>query len=429
MTENNNILIENIQNQLYELYIDLKTFLVSTEKEKQNNENQKEISSNTEPYTIIEYLKNCINILIKEKQFNTLINSENDKNNFNNNIIGQLESYIKKLENDLKFSIKKQFMFKIQKDALENKIRGYMEIEEEYEELKEKVRYEGGKFLNNDRKDNEIIILRRENSNLKKEINKIEEKNKNLEKKNKDDQEIISGLKFKVAQLNKKVEEFKEELNDIKNKKNNSLIKENNDILNINKNISAHYNKTSEKDSLDKINIQNINNLSGIGNNKNNIHLKRDLTNYHLPFNNFNFESTKNNPVKALNTIDNNNKLIISSLNKMYNNNKNFIAPIRRNNKFKNAKKTKCNSVAKRSEENEKKSELMIKYLSNNTNHIYDASRSKIRSLNKINKNIQGIGNKLSINKSNINIRNIQREDKNLYEHSAWNIFGINQKI
>ena len=118
--EENDILIDNIQSQLYDLYIDIKTFLVSSEKEKQNDINLKEISSTTEPYTIIKYLKNCINILIEDKKANKINNSQNI-NQDNNNILKQLESYIKKLENDLKYSIKKQFMFKNQKDSLEMK--------------------------------------------------------------------------------------------------------------------------------------------------------------------------------------------------------------------------------------------------------------------------------------------------------------------
>ena len=424
--EENDILIDNIQSQLYDLYIDIKTFLVSSEKEKQNDSNLKEISSTTEPYTIIKYLKNCINILIEDKKASKINNCQNI-NQDNNNILKQLESYIKKLENDLKYSIKKQFMFKIQKDSLEMKIRGYMEIEEEYEELKEKVKYEGGKFLNNDRKDNEIIILRRENSNLKKEINKIEEKNKNFDKKIKDNIEIINGLKFKLSQMNKKIEELKDEINNLKNKKNLSEIYERKNILNnINKNIIENNNKTLDKSNLEGINMNNINNLNGIGNNKiNNIHLKRDLTNYQLAFNNYNFESTKINPVKALKTIDTYNKLNISSLNKLYNN-KNIIAPLR-NNQFKNVKKTKSNSVTKKSEENEK-SELMNKFLSGSSNIKFEGTY-RIRSLNKINKNFQGLGNKLGVSKNNINIRNIQREERHPYEHSALNILGINKII
>ena len=44
------------------------------------------------------------------------------------------------------------------------KVNSYMEMENEFEELKEKVKYQGGEFLNNERKDNEIIILRQENN-------------------------------------------------------------------------------------------------------------------------------------------------------------------------------------------------------------------------------------------------------------------------
>ena len=36
--------------------------------------------------------------------------------------------------------------------------------------MKEKLKYEEGTFLDNDRKDHEILILRAENSNLKKPI-------------------------------------------------------------------------------------------------------------------------------------------------------------------------------------------------------------------------------------------------------------------
>ena len=68
MTENDDIMVDNIKSQLYDLYIDIKTFLISSEKEKQNIETQQEISSTSEPYILIKYLKNCINILIKEKK-------------------------------------------------------------------------------------------------------------------------------------------------------------------------------------------------------------------------------------------------------------------------------------------------------------------------------------------------------------------------
>jgi len=70
MNKNDDILIDEIKSQLYELYIDIKTFLISSEKEKENNETKQEISSSSEPDIIIKYLKNCINILISEKKNN-----------------------------------------------------------------------------------------------------------------------------------------------------------------------------------------------------------------------------------------------------------------------------------------------------------------------------------------------------------------------
>jgi len=426
MSENNEILIDNIKILMYELYTDIKTFLVSNEKEKQNNEFHQEITSSTEPQTMIKYLKNCIQILIDEKKNNkekndSIITPDND------DIVKQLKSYTKKLESDIKYYIKKVFTYKIQKDSLENKVKAYMEIEEEYEELKEKVKYENGKFLNNDRKDNEIIILRRENSNLKKEINKLEEKSKNFENKYNNAEETIKGLKLKVAQLNKKIEEIKGEIDSIKIR--NKTINESNiegslnlNNLNINKNIVEHYNKTMEKNSLDRINI--------INNSKINIHLRQGLTNNHSPSNNLNIESAKNNQIKALsaNTIDNiNNRLIISNSNKIYSNNskiKNIIAPLR-NNQIQNAKKIKSSSVSKRSDESEK-SELTNKYLSANNNLKY-GPHTKIRSLNRINNKINNTGYLLPKANSNFNIKYIQREERNPYEHSALNLIGIKE--
>ena len=368
MSENNEILIDNIKTQMYELYTDIKTFLVSTEKEKQNNDFQQEITSTTEPQTMIKYLKNCIQILINEKKNNKEKNDSMTTSD-NNDIVKQLESYSKKLESDIKCYIKKVFTYKIQKDSLENKVKAYMEIEEEYEELKEKVKYENGKFLNNDRKDNEIIILRRENSNLKKEINKLEEKSKNFENKYNNAEDIIKGLKFKVAQLNKKIEEIKGEIESLRIR--NKTINESNveaslnlNNLNINKNIVEHYNKTMEKNSMDRINI--------IGNSKI----------------------------------------------------KNIIAPLR-NNKIQNTKKIKSSSVSKRPDENEK-SELTSKYLSVNNNLKY-GPHTKIRSLNRINNRINNTGYLLPKANSNFNIKYIQREERNPYEHSALNLIGIKE--
>jgi hypothetical protein len=112
------------------------------------------------------------------------------------------------------------------------KLNAYMEMENEFEELKEKVKYEGGKFLNNERKDNEIIILRQENSILKKEIEKYKENNKLYESKLKTEQELKQDLKSQISLLNKKISKLEKE----KEKINHSIIQRiSNKFNNLNK--------------------------------------------------------------------------------------------------------------------------------------------------------------------------------------------------
>ena len=239
--------IETLRNEINELYQNIKENISSS-----NNDNIDQ--STLSPIQILKEIKDYLN-----------------KNNLN---LIELENNIKKLEKDLKYHIKNEFMLKIQRDSLDSKIRGFMEMEEEFEELKEKVRYEGGKFMNNDRKDNEIKILRRENSNIKKEVMKMEIKIKKFEKKEIDDKQIIDELKLKITNSDKKIEEMEKEIEILKNKKD----------LNINNNINMNNNyyhlKIPDKNSLSKINQMK---------------LKRDLTDYQFPISQANFESVKSN--------------------------------------------------------------------------------------------------------------------------------------
>ena len=248
---------------------------------------------------------------INQSPSNPLLMIKEIKNYFNKNNLIQLENIIRKLEKDLKYHIKNEFMLKIQRDSLDSKIRGFMEMEEEFEELKEKVRYEGGKFMNNDRKDNEIKILRRENSNIKKEVKKLEIKIKKLEKKEVDDQGIIDELKLKIIKNDKKLEEMEKEIVILKNQKD----------LNINNNINMNNNYYHLK-------IPDKNSFSKINNNKFGMKLKRDLTDYQFPINQANYESVKsNNQNRTIKQIDNNqnisSKYIIHTFNKINNNSTN----------------------------------------------------------------------------------------------------------
>jgi hypothetical protein len=189
--------------KVYELYIEIKEEIIGKKIEIESN-NYEELIIRTEIPTIINYIKESIPILIKRKLEEEKKKIKNEKKiNFKENDFFIYENQIKKLENDLRNYIKQILIYKIQKDSFEKTLRNYMEMEIEFEELKEKLKYDGGEFLNNDRKENEIEILRRENSNLKNEIIKLE-----LEKKNSDI--LISNYHNEIEKLNKKISELNE---------------------------------------------------------------------------------------------------------------------------------------------------------------------------------------------------------------------------
>lgn len=392
MTE---FLSDELKSQIFEIYIEMKKYLSSSENKDRSEEESQEISLSTELPILIEILKKYTKLLIDEKS----------KNNNDNDTIKQLENYIKKLENDIRFCIKKLFHYKIKIDSLEEKIKDYIEIEEEYEELKEKVKYEDGKFMDNDRKDNEINILRRENSNIKKEISKLENKIEEYKIKYNEDEETIKQLKNKNKQLNSKISELEDELNNTKNNLNS--ISNNNEINYNQLNINDYNNM-----KLDKFNL----------NNKSNIQIRHGVTNYQLPKNPFNLESNKTNTLKS----NDSNKLIISAYNKIYN--KNMISPLRNNNNtniYQNLKKIKNNSASMR-EDNEQSSEIINKYLSGNSSSNKYFPHLKTKSLNKISNKI--LGYKFPINNIGLNKKYINKENSQ-YEHSVLNMMGFKKKI
>lgn len=119
------------------------------------------------------------------------------------------EPFLKKYENQIRYYIKLCNQLKLQKESLESKLIVLLIKEKEYEKIKKdkNIRVENGEIICSDNKDNEIIILRAENSNLKKQIAKYEKKIKRSEKR-----EIIlfqeienenKKLKMEIELLNK----------------------------------------------------------------------------------------------------------------------------------------------------------------------------------------------------------------------------------
>ena len=334
MTDNDTILKE----ELNSIYQKLKNAFLKNS----NNESEgKDIQSNS-TLSIIKNINEFINLIIP---LDVELNQK----------YSQLENHCKKLENDLKFYIKKHFQNKIQKDVLEMKLQAYMGLEEEYDDLKQKVKYEGGKFLDNDRKDNEIIILRRENSKLKKEIANLENINKSMENKNKEYQSKIDGLQKNVEILNNKIYNLEAEIKLINSY---SMNQPSNDNTIDKNNNNCYYNLKT----LKKMCPQNLNNFN------------RKILNFHSPKNNFAYldhsKITANNSSnKTINNINNNN-IFTFTYNRIVNGtNKNKLRiPIK--NEFNTIKNHRNNSMqAIRFEEDEKRSESMNKIMNNNNNN------------------------------------------------------------
>ena len=101
--------------------------------------------------------------------------------------------------------------------------------------MKEKLKYEDGKFLNNDRKDNEIIILRKENINLKNYISENEKKLKTLEFNLSKKEKNIISLENKIQKLNLKLEEKQKEIYSTINFEANNNTNISTNILSVNK--------------------------------------------------------------------------------------------------------------------------------------------------------------------------------------------------
>ena len=140
----------SLSQQLYSLYIDLQSQL------------NHPIPSTEPKQNIISDIKKCITEFIKQK--------------INENML-QYQSTIRNIEESNRQYIQTIFYQRLQIQSLEHQIGDYIEMEEEFEEMKSKFKYDEGTFLDNDRKDNEILILRAENSNLKKNLTRLEKEN------------------------------------------------------------------------------------------------------------------------------------------------------------------------------------------------------------------------------------------------------------
>ena len=246
---------------LYTLFYEIKSEILEAKIEIDEEEFQDNVRSATIP-KLVNYIHDAIQILILKKIEDTQIKQKeidekffawkfNEKNGQNipisNDEKNLYENIIKKLENKERILTKHLLQNNLKIEAMDNKLSDYMDIENEFEEMKAKLKYEDGRFLVNDRKDNEIIIIRSENSNLKKTIKKLEEqiKRNNLIQLSKD--KIINEMKNEIEILKKSNMEMKNDLNNSNKEQLNLLNK-----INININSGANNNNVRNKHNKDK---------------------------------------------------------------------------------------------------------------------------------------------------------------------------------
>ena len=238
--------IKEIKQELYNLYKAIQNSI------KENNINLNDLTDiqDISYYDCSALIDNIKNITTLSLTYNNNFKNEeiklsNNKNKEEHYI--QMENMIKKLEFDIKYYLKNLLHYKIQNNSLEQKINSLMSIEEDYEDLKQKVKYDGSKFLENDRKENEIMILKNENSKMKKVITNLErqklilenEKNELYEKVKKleNDNKIMDE---KIIDLEKNIQEKKNNDNNININTNKKIQKNFHNMININNNTNIN---------------------------------------------------------------------------------------------------------------------------------------------------------------------------------------------
>ena len=306
-----------VKEKLYTLFYELTSEIKGIKIEIDEDDYEENIRT-TNVFQIIEYIYQTLQILLdKYKNDNNLIFKPND------NEINQYEKILRKYENDKRKLIKRQFQQKLHRESLEYKLEEYMEMEEEFEEMKTKLKYEDNLKVMISKLENDILVKDKLIEELKEKYNstqiKLEETEKELN--------LFSNI----------------DINNVNNLNNNSNLGNNSMINFVQKNLN---------------NISNIsiishknNNSSNITKNsfclcKNNISEIKNIFDLKI----FNLKSTKTSTKKNkhIHELFGNNKNIISDLSiKKINTNKKKLYHNRNNSMNILLEKKKMNLISK----------------------------------------------------------------------------------
>jgi len=416
------------------------------------NDNINYIQSNLLNYIEDDKLKKSINHYLCEisKIVDILINSLNS-------IIKskkEIEVLQRKDEHKVRIIYSQYFHQKLVNEVLENKITTFCKKEKEYEMLKEKTGAIicNGKVICNERKDNEIIILRTENSLLKSTIanneDLIKEKTDLIDNLNKE----ILTYKSKIKGFDKIIEGDMEypsfpnmniSIND--SKQYNTKRKTNKPIAN-----SIKFRTSAKKSNLEQKAF--INNKKNSSNNiystyQNNSKLLNKPKNFiknkddFLKFNKLNNLSKNTIKYETIDSSKTNNSIKYISVNKS------LMSP-RNNIKIKNNNNDKYNEKSRQMNK-EKKNKFKNSKNNSNLNNSIKSNESQTKKKNEI-KNKKNIVNNNIINvkhrkaysiqyhdnslkKMIINKRNKERSQSNEKmsnkNNNSYNLFSVLKKI
>ena len=416
------------------------------------NDNINYIQSNLLNYIEDDKLKKSINHYLCEisKIVDILINSLNS-------IIKskkEIEVLQRKDEHKVRIIYSQYFHQKLVNEVLENKITTFCKKEKEYEMLKEKTGAIicNGKVICNERKDNEIIILRTENSLLKSTIanneDLIKEKTDLIDNLNKE----ILTYKSKIKGFDKIIEGDMEypsfpnmniSIND--SKQYNTKRKTNKPIAN-----SIKFRTSAKKSNLEQKAF--INNKKNSSNNiystyQNNSKLLNKPKNFiknkddFLKFNKLNNLSKNTIKYETIDSSKTNNSIKYISVNKS------LMSP-RNNIKIKNKNNDKYNEKSRQMNK-EKKNKFKNSKNNSNLNNSIKSNESQTKKKNEIkhkknivNNNIINVKHRKaysiqyhdnSLKKMIINKRNKERSQSNEKmsnkNNNSYNLFSVLKKI
>ena len=397
------------------------------------------IKDNNFSKTINDYLSKIISI------FDIIINSLNIHINSKN----EIEKAQRKDENTIRNLYEKYFHEQLINEILENKILNLTKKEKEYELLKQKTGaiISNGKVICNDRKENEIIILRTENSLLKSTIKNnedlITEKNDIINNLNNDillyRNEIEELHKMKNGEyssfsnininINESKHNYKTKIINNSNRKHKSLHKENNCPNNIM--YSSYKNNTKLMNKAKNDSFQKYKKVKALNNNektkeKSNPKSFRKSNDYTIDINSINNNSIKTIAVNK-SKLFSPNKCIKRRIYNKYSNPAQMKNLVVNNNKSKDFKTATIDSQKRREIKRKPiKKNFFGNHRKANSIQILDNSLKKLNNNRKNEKSLSNSKNNRSNNLFSVLRKIIEIKNKNLIKNTPQSSLGNN---